>query len=181
MLTDTQIIVLPYSSTEGNSILEILIQELKSGNWKSFQAAVAFVKNSGMFDDFMGAIKHFVDSDGKVSITCGADVFKGNESGSDYEAIKQLLQTIEDSDESNIYLYHEIGRTFHPKIYFFSNEEDQKAMLIIGSSNLTAGGLVNNVEANVIIEFDLSKEDHLTEFEKMNNYFNKYWIETTEN
>lgn len=178
MLTDAQIIVLPYSSAEGSSILEILIQELKSGKWDRFQAAVAFVKNSGVFDDLIDAIKYFIGNNGQVSITCGADIFKGNESGSDYEAIEQLLKTIEDSEESSIYLYHEIGRTFHPKIYFFSNEENKEAMLIMGSSNFTEGGLVNNIEANITIDFDLSKEGHLEEFEKLNNYFYKYWTET---
>lgn len=181
MLTDTQIIVLPYSSIEGNSVLEILIQELKNGKWNRFQAAVAFVKNSGMFDDLIDAIRHFINNNGQVSITCGADIFKGNESGSDYEAIEQLLKTIEDSEESNIYLYHETGRTFHPKIYFFSNEENQEAMLIMGSSNFTEGGLVNNIEANIVINFDLTKGDHIQEYEKLNNYFNKYWTETEEN
>jgi len=39
--------------------------------------------------------------------------------------------------------------TFHPKFYFFSNDEQYS--VIIGSSNFTQGGIQKNIEANVCI------------------------------
>lgn len=46
---------------------------------------------------------------------------------------------------------------FHPKLYFASGGEE--ARLVIGSANLTAGGLNNNIEASMATDFDLSNED----------------------
>lgn len=47
---------------------------------------------------------------------------------------------------------------FHPKIFLAYS--DEKAKIIIGSANLTAGGLVRNIEASTVIELNLKvKED----------------------
>lgn len=43
---------------------------------------------------------------------------------------------------------------FHPKLYIAIGKST--ARLIIGSANLTLGGLHNNIEAGMLIEFDLS-------------------------
>jgi hypothetical protein len=52
------------------------------------------------------------------------------------------------------YVFHDrSGGTFHPKIYLA--EGDTKAVLRVGSSNLTPGGLFFNDEASLEIEFDL--------------------------
>lgn len=44
---------------------------------------------------------------------------------------------------------------FHPKLYLVRGKEC--ARLIIGSANLTLGGLNNNIEAGVLLNFDLTK------------------------
>ena len=46
---------------------------------------------------------------------------------------------------------------FHPKLYFACSEE--QARLIVGSANLTLGGLNNNVEASMVLDFDLTDKD----------------------
>ena len=43
---------------------------------------------------------------------------------------------------------------FHPKIFFVRGKNH--ARMVIGSANLTLGGLNNNIEAGVVLEFDLS-------------------------
>lgn len=48
---------------------------------------------------------------------------------------------------------------FHPKIYF--SRSATEARLVIGSANLTYGGLISNIEASVLLTFDLNNEDHL--------------------
>jgi len=45
-------------------------------------------------------------------------------------------------------------RTFHPKVFFAQGTKE--ARLVIGSANLTLGGLNNNIEASVKIGFDLT-------------------------
>lgn len=43
---------------------------------------------------------------------------------------------------------------FHPKLYFVRGHSQAK--LIIGSANLTLGGLNNNIEAGMLLDFDLT-------------------------
>ena len=47
---------------------------------------------------------------------------------------------------------------FHPKIYFARSATE--ARLVIGSANLTYGGLVSNIEASVLLFLDLENEKH---------------------
>lgn len=48
------------------------------------------------------------------------------------------------------------AKTFHPKMYLF--EKDNQLTAIIGSSNLTQGGLRSNIEMNLSIDLDLESE-----------------------
>lgn len=48
---------------------------------------------------------------------------------------------------------------FHPKMYMVRGEGF--ARLLIGSANLTLGGLNNNIEAGMVIDFDLAVADDL--------------------
>jgi len=53
-----------------------------------------------------------------------------------------------------LYLYHKHHRqTFHPKIYLFHDgvQPPNYAELLIGSSNLTGGGLFQNIEGNLAL------------------------------
>jgi hypothetical protein len=49
------------------------------------------------------------------------------------------------------------GGTFHPKVYL--GEGAHKAALLVGSTNLTPGGLYVNVEASTLTVFELPAED----------------------
>lgn len=177
MLAEVEFIVLPYDSASGRSVLGVLVEELNSGRWNNFRAAVAFVKDTGMFDNLLESLGHFVEEGGAVSITCGADVFRGKKRGTDLEAVKKLLEVCGDSPNAKVYLYHEGGRTFHPKIYLFTNKDTKSALMIVGSSNITWGGLFNNVEASTLVRFDLSEEGHRDVLEKVESYFDQYWTE----
>jgi HKD family nuclease len=67
------------------------------------------------------------------------------------QAIKRLLAM-------NVALYvvdtGSRNTIFHPKLYFAGNTE--QANVVIGSANLTFGGLHNNIEASTLIRLDLS-------------------------
>jgi len=45
---------------------------------------------------------------------------------------------------------------FHPKLYLVRGQN--RARLVIGSANLTIGGLNNNIEAGMLLEFDLTDD-----------------------
>lgn len=67
-----------------------------------------------------------------------------------------LTQAIEIADEP--YVFHDReSRTFHPKLYLA--ERSGSASLLVGSSNLTAGGLFSNYEASLEARFDLPAEE----------------------
>lgn len=70
--------------------------------------------------------------------------------GTSAEAIAQLR-----SIARRVYVYHKHHRqTFHPKVYLFDSGETlpAHATLLVGSSNLTAGGLVQNTEGNLMFK-----------------------------
>jgi HKD family nuclease len=177
MLTEAELIIQPYSSKDGKSLLDVLIGELKSGRWVRFQAAVAFLRSSGNFRNLLEAMHIFVAEGGTIEITFGADIFAGNTRGTDYEAVKLLLSEFKKEPRVKFYLYHERGRTFHPKVYLFANEQASNALLIVGSSNWSDGGLVNNIEANVLLKLQLDKEDHRQCYQLISEYFSAYWTE----
>jgi hypothetical protein len=95
MLTEAELIIHPYSSKDGKSLLDILVNELRSKKWIRFQAAVAFLKRSGNFRNLLEAMHTFIAEGGTIEITFGADTFAGNTRGTDYEAVKLLLSEFE--------------------------------------------------------------------------------------
>lgn len=64
-----------------------------------------------------------------------------------YEGLRLALQVFDD-----VYLFHDGSRTFHPKLYVI--EDDAQSRVIIGSGNVTEGGLYRNFEAAAAIDLD---------------------------
>ena len=58
---------------------------------------------------------------------------------------------------------------FHPKLYMVRGKQSARA--IVGSANLTLGGLNNNIEAGMLLEFDLSKPDDKEFVDKIESEF----------
>lgn len=67
------------------------------------------------------------------------------------QAVKRLLAM-----KVELYAVDTASRNtiFHPKLYFAANTKQAK--VIIGSANLTLGGLYNNIEVSTLINLDLS-------------------------
>lgn len=67
------------------------------------------------------------------------------------QAVKRLLAM-----KVEVYAVDTASRNaiFHPKLYFAANAK--RASVIIGSANLTWGGLHNNIEASTLMKLDLS-------------------------
>ncbi len=132
---------------------------LRSGNYEYFKFAVAYAKNSGvgrLHDDLV----HFSNSGGQTEAIVGID-----QHITSYQALVNLSTFTND----NLYIHHDKGMvTFHPKVYLFGNNEFEK--IIIGSSNLTAGGLYTNFEANIDITLGKSKNSN-----KFKDEVHNYW------
>ena len=132
----------PFNGQLGNRIIEML----DSGRYQTFNMIVAFAKNSGVLR-LQEAITNFRKNGGEVHAYVGVDL-----GGTSYEALTNLMHCTD-----SLYVVHSaFGQTFHPKIYNFVSKED--VVIIVGSHNLTAGGLWTNFESSLAIRSELSGE-----------------------
>lgn len=71
-----------------------------------------------------------------------------------------------------VHLFHDGRRTFHPKLYVI--ETDESSRIVVGSGNVTEGGLYTNYEAAAVV--DLDRSDPLDEAmrEEARQYFESF-------
>lgn len=150
-----------------NKTEEELIKYLSNseeGNFDFFYMIVAYVKKSGV-DRLRASIEEFRKRGGKVFASVGID--------QNNTTIQGLRAILEVCDESWIFHNESITSTFHPKVYLFE-KENEKGVGIIGSSNLTVGGLSTNYEVNYVIEFNLKTSSERESFEELKKAFAFY-------
>ena len=174
VMGDIEIILLPYAVAGGNSLLHRLIAELGKPDWTELRWRWHLPNSLGITISY-SALVGFAQRGGKIHLTFGADAFKGEDRGSEYLAVETLLETLGKQEGVTICLYHEKGRTFHPKLYLFSNEEGKKALVIVGSSNWSEGGFIQNVEADLLARLDLTNQEQMACYQKIVDCFDKYW------
>ena len=115
-----------------------------SGRWTHFRAAVAFVKRSGT-RHVAPALADFART-GHVEIIAGID-----HRGTSAEGLQDLLKAV--SPKGRVIVFHNrLPFTFHPKVYLFKSPI--AADVMIGSGNLTEGGLFTNYEAALRLRLD---------------------------
>lgn len=124
---------------------DFLIENLKNAKWVEFRASIAFVKKSGT--QFIHSDLNSFASKKKVSISVGID-----HGGSSYEGLEHLIEAV--GPKGGIWVYKNSANTFHPKVYLFKNKLEADA--IIGSGNLTKGGLFENAELGVRLKLNLT-------------------------
>ena len=140
MLTQVQI-----SSNLNYPIGKIINQELQ--NSLETQIAVAFLKKSGI-KVIENSLLTSLEKGGKFELIVGLD-FKTT----DPMAMKFFIDLRKQYKDARFYCYGDKGDNkndivFHPKIYLFRNSKE--TVSIIGSTNLTQGGLMSNFEVNTI-------------------------------
>lgn len=133
------------SSNLNYPIGKIINQELQ--NSVETQIAVAFLKKSGV-KAIENSLLMSLDRGAKFELIVGLD-FKTT----DPFAMKYFIDLKKKYKEVNFYCYGDKGENrndivFHPKIYMFRNPKEVTS--IIGSTNLTQGGLMSNFEVNTI-------------------------------
>lgn len=125
----------------------IINQELQNAN--TAKMAVAFLKYSGV-KVIEKSLDHCLKNNGSVEIIAGLD-FKTT----DPQSMHYFIQLQKQISNLKFYCYgdKEENKTdviFHPKIYLF--EKGRETTGIVGSTNLTRGGLLTNFEVNVVIK-----------------------------
>lgn len=133
----------PFTGQLGNRLIELL----DSSDYHTLNIVVAFAKNSGVLR-IKDAFERFREKGGIVNIYVGVDM-----GGTSYEALTALLLH---TNSLNV-VHSENGQTFHPKIYQFLGKD--KGLIVVGSHNLTAGGLWTNFESSVFIPLDTASNN----------------------
>jgi HKD family nuclease len=131
-------------------VLPILTQAIE-GSMHS-RIAVAFVSRTGL-----GLIRSAMDTclsrGGDVEFLVGLDM-----TTSEPEALWDLYRLCEKNKSVAMYCYADLERSsvYHPKLYLMNSEEEATA--VVGSSNLTQGGLKKNVEIDTVIHASTQEE-----------------------
>lgn len=124
-------------------------------NANSLRFAVAFAKYSG-FQLIKTSLDDFISKSGKAIFLIGLDF-----NSTDPIVLRELLSYQEKTKSFEFLCYRGNGisevSTYHPKLYLFNWGKNQQTA-IVGSSNLTRGGLQSNVEANLLISSDTESE-----------------------
>lgn len=145
---------------------DVIQSTLLDATYNEFHAAVAFAKRSGVqyLAEGLGSL---TQRGGNINLIVGIDHF-----GTSYEALEQLLLMI--GNHGELWVYHDERKhvTFHPKIYIF--EGRKAALLIVGSGNLTQGGLFTNKEASLVYELNLESEEDLENLIAAKNLLNSW-------
>lgn len=116
-----------------------LNQLLDSGKYRMLNIAVAFAKKGGV-QLLKESIQKFRERGGTVNAYIGIDLW-----GTSSDALVELLPLVD-----ALYVVHVRGnQTFHPKIYQFDNGHE--ITVVVGSNNLTVGGLWRNFESSAIV------------------------------
>lgn len=125
----------PFDGHLGDHLIELL----DSPAYGVCNIVVAFAKNSGVLR-IREALARFRVRGGVVNAYVGVDL-----GGTSHEALMTLLANVD-----ALYVVHsESSQTFHPKIYSFVG--DERSLTVVGSNNLTGGGLWTNFESSVFV------------------------------
>lgn len=130
-------------SNTNYQIGKVINQELLNSN--QTQIAVAFLKMSGV-KVIKDALEFSLSKGASFELIVGLD-FKTT----DPFAMKFFLDLHRQNPKVHFYCFGDKSKTdivFHPKIYLFKSEKEHSS--IIGSTNLTGGGLTSNFEVNTI-------------------------------
>lgn len=143
--------ILSHLITNDKPLGEYIKKLLSNKEVDKLKLMVAFAKLSGIGNIYQG-LMNFRNYGGTIEGIIGID---------NHITSYQAIQNLNNITNSNIYIHHDNGGiSFHPKIYIFQKGNAIKN-IIIGSSNLTTGGLFTNYEGNVSLTPENREEDIL--------------------
>lgn len=121
---------------------------------RELKFAVAFMKYSG-YALIEQELRACLEKNAKIEFLLGLD-FQTTEP----KVLKILNRLSLDNSQLKCYCFRDISfkdaSIYHPKLYLLNNEKE--VIISLGSSNLTGGGLRDNIEANAIIKADIKEE-----------------------
>jgi HKD family nuclease len=151
------------------SVGSVLLESLSDTAFNEFKCISAFASLKGIIgisDAIENAKRHIKRFDVVVGI---------DQNGTSKEALEALLSL---NIGASVY-YTRSPIIFHPKVYMFEGEE--KARLIVGSSNITLKGLFQNVEASLRVDFTKPDEEGEELFKQVKSYLEPFFDGTKGN
>lgn len=131
-------------------LYEALVGQVKTSSLRSWRGIFAFATGNAVHSLFVEDpdVNRFVRT-GKVSLVVGIDAV------TNVSALEQLAELNRQYTGFHAKVFVNPGTgLFHPKISHFSHDGGG-ATLIVGSGNLTPGGLKNNIEAfSVVVAYE---------------------------
>ena len=109
-----------------------------------FECLVAFASKADSGKLFLDTLKHKLKSGMVARIAVGLSMFVTKP-----DFLRKLFQLSRKTD-LELFLSDVGNQIFHPKIYAFENANS--SVVVVGSANLTNGGLTKNYEASTIID-----------------------------
>jgi len=145
----------PYAG--GYSLVDFLRDVAEDERFEHLDIVVAWGKRSG-FELVDSSLRTLAARGARVRIIVGVDAGGATRQG--------LECAMEHATEP--YVFHVRGRTFHPKL--FVAHGGGAAAVLIGSSNLTRGGVAANFELGVGLDLDLALADDVAFFNSIQDY-----------
>ena len=131
---------------DGEDLRDFFQEVADDAHMSTVRFAAAWAKRSGL-TRAAPALRTVRARGGRVLAVVGV-----SEGGATEQGMRDLIDL---ADEA--YVYYHPGRTFHPKVYLA--EGDDRAVLLVGSHNMTAGGLAWNYEAALWCTLDLNQAE----------------------
>ena len=119
---------------------------------------VAWVKLSGV-DSLRSSIEALRNRGVRLRVVVGI-----SQGGTSRQGLLELTRLVDEA-----FIFHLPGRTFHPKVYLAAG--DARALLLVGSHNLTAGGAARNFEAGTLSRLNLSDPTDLAYVDSVRTYY----------
>ena len=136
----------------GTPLGDRITKELSSPQWNQVKVAVAFLKMSGvsrLYANLDNFGKRTKSTNGYISFIIGID-----HGGTSLEAVDTIHQ-LTTKYGGHLWIVHNPQGsphpTYHPKMWLFSSNESSDRLLLVGSGNLTQGGLYTNYEAGLAV------------------------------
>jgi HKD family nuclease len=138
-------------------LAETLLSSLEQAS--SVRMAVAFAAETGVKLIRPSIEKALVDG-GNVEVLIGLDFYT-----TEPAALMLLQNSAERHKGLSVWCFdtdaHHRGRVFHPKMYYIERR-DKTCTLIVGSSNLTGGGLESNNEVSCVVTGSVGEQPFVT-------------------
>lgn len=147
----------PLDQPLGNRrLIEDLKRCLKDKELNEFGFSVAFAKIGPLYrlQELIAGWR----AEGRSAV----GIFGIDHNGTSLQALQFALEHLD-----RVFYSQYRGHSFHPKFYWFKG--DTKAVVFVGSNNLTVGGTELNFEAAIELEFKLPDEQ--ADFEKIHYMF----------